>query len=130
MKYIVDTHALVWHLSTDPRLGAVARRILTSRESEIVIPIIALAEARHIAERKRVAISFEQILQVISNDPRVIVLPLDFTVLAHMPAQLDIHDSLIVAAALYYRDFLDEDVAVLTQDIDISGSGLVDVIWQ
>jgi PIN domain nuclease of toxin-antitoxin system len=129
VKYIVDTHALVWHLTSDERLGSIAQSILASPESEIIIPIIALAEARHIAARKRIAITFEQILQVISNDIRCTVLPLDFTVLAHMPDALDIHDSLIVSAALYYRDFLGEPVAVLTRDLQISQSGLVDVMW-
>jgi PIN domain nuclease of toxin-antitoxin system len=28
MRYILDTHALLWHLGNDPRLGAHAKRVL------------------------------------------------------------------------------------------------------
>lgn len=68
-------------------------------------------------------------MRVVSSDPRSTVLPLDITVLSYMPMTLDIHDSLIVATALYYRDFLGESVAVLTRDVDITDSSLVDVLW-
>jgi PIN domain nuclease of toxin-antitoxin system len=42
--YIVDTHALVWHLEANPRLSLPAAAVLSSATSEIVVPSIVLAE--------------------------------------------------------------------------------------
>ena len=44
-KYVVDTHALVWFLEGNPRLGSAARSVLSLPESELVLPIGVLAEA-------------------------------------------------------------------------------------
>ena len=44
-KYILDTHALVWFLEGNSRLGDEAKVVMTAAESEMVIPLIALAEA-------------------------------------------------------------------------------------
>ena len=41
----------------------------------------------------------------------------------------DIHDKIIVATALLYRDVLRQEVAVGTKDEMIAGSGLISVIW-
>lgn len=44
MTYVVDTHALIWHLEAGPRLSEAARKILTDPQSQLVIPTIVLAE--------------------------------------------------------------------------------------
>ena len=48
MRYVVDTHALVWHLTGDARLGETARRVLEDENSLLVVPVIVLAEAKYI----------------------------------------------------------------------------------
>ena len=48
MKYIVDTHALIWFLEGNPRLGTAAKQVLESQESQLILPAIALAEAAFI----------------------------------------------------------------------------------
>lgn len=50
-KFIVDTHALIWHLEGRPALGSGARAVLDSPDSELVLPIIALAEAVFIIDK-------------------------------------------------------------------------------
>jgi PIN domain nuclease of toxin-antitoxin system len=45
--FVVDTHALIWHLEDSPKLGHAAARILRDRQSELIIPTIVLAEARY-----------------------------------------------------------------------------------
>lgn len=52
MRYVVDTHALVWYLTNDTRLGVGARQVLDDPSALLVIPTIVLAEAKHISERK------------------------------------------------------------------------------
>ncbi len=44
-KNIVDTHALVWYLEGNPGLGSNAKSVLDEPTSELIVPIIALAEA-------------------------------------------------------------------------------------
>ncbi|MFM7885574.1 MAG: hypothetical protein ACKPCM_02520 [Pseudanabaena sp.] len=53
MKYILDTHALIWFLEGNSRLGVTAKEILADASSELILPAIAsasryglLAEAR------------------------------------------------------------------------------------
>jgi PIN domain nuclease of toxin-antitoxin system len=45
MKYIIDTHALIWFLEGNSRLGATAKEILSDSSSELILPAIALAES-------------------------------------------------------------------------------------
>ena len=42
---------------------------------------------------------------------------------------LDIHDAIIVATAIVYRDVLDEDVALITKDSEITDSHLIPIVW-
>lgn len=129
MRYILDTHALVWHLTGDARLGEAARRVIEDENSLLVVPVIVLAEAKHIADRKRIPMPFGEILQAVVDSPQCTVFPLDIFTVAHLPAHLDIHDSLIVATALHCREFFSEEVAILTNDIAITESGLVPTAW-
>jgi hypothetical protein len=46
-----------------------------------------------------------------------------------LPTTLNIHDAIIVATALIYRDVLGESVALITRDAEIIASGLVPVHW-
>lgn len=76
--YVVDTHALVWHLQGDAKLGAAAKTVLNDPASILVLPIIALAEACWIIEAGRTSIpSVEELLKVVDADTRVTITPLD-----------------------------------------------------
>jgi hypothetical protein len=93
--YVLDTHALVWRLTNDRRLGA------------------------QDATRERV-------LTVIEADGRCVIRTIDLEIIRAMPMELDIHDALIVGAALTHVTPVD---SVLTCDQDIIRAGLVPVIW-
>jgi PIN domain nuclease of toxin-antitoxin system len=129
MWYVVDTHALIWFLTGDPRLGIESKRVLSDPKSRLIIPTIVLAEAKHISDRKRVAISFDAIMRAIGSSARITVLPLDIFLLAYLPAELDIHDSLIVASARNVREMFSDEVVILTKDEAISNSGLIKTTW-
>jgi PIN domain nuclease of toxin-antitoxin system len=128
-SYVLDTHALVWHLAGDPRLGERAREIMQSRGDRLIVPAIVLAEARYIAEAKRVPISFQDVLTAISGDPSCVVAPVDVLTVSYMPMGFDIHDGLIVATALLYRDLLGEDVYIVTRDERIRESHSAPIVW-
>jgi PIN domain nuclease of toxin-antitoxin system len=50
MQYIVDTHALIWFLEGNSRLGISVNQVLENLESKLVLPAIASAEAAFIIE--------------------------------------------------------------------------------
>jgi len=51
--FVVDTHALIWFISRDPRLGNRARAILRDPDVRLIIPAIVLAEIKYLAYRDR-----------------------------------------------------------------------------
>ncbi|NJK66777.1 MAG: type II toxin-antitoxin system VapC family toxin [Microcoleus sp. CSU_2_2] len=46
MKYVIDTHALIWFLEGNQRLGTQAQAILSNVTSQLVLPAIALSERK------------------------------------------------------------------------------------
>ena len=44
-RYIIDTHALIWFVEGNKRLSRSAREILAAPNGQMVLPLIALAEA-------------------------------------------------------------------------------------
>jgi PIN domain nuclease of toxin-antitoxin system len=78
-KYIVDTHALVWFLEGNKRLSQQVKSIMAAPDSEMVLPLIGLAEAVIIIERGRTTISdVSQFLTRVYADPRLEIYPLTF----------------------------------------------------
>ena len=70
-KYVLDTHTLVWYLEGSPRLSTRAKAIVDDLSSQLVVPIIALAEAAFLVERGRIAItSVPNLLNDVQADPR------------------------------------------------------------
>lgn len=131
-KYVVDTHAIVWFIAGDSRLGPNAMQILSNPDSELILPITALAEACWVIEHGRTSIpSVTDFLLTIDADPRVTVTPLDRTILDKTLTLTDIneiHDRQITATALVLID-RGESVALLTRDQNIRETDLVPVIW-
>ncbi|MBW4501460.1 MAG: PIN domain-containing protein [Scytonema hyalinum WJT4-NPBG1] len=132
MKYVIDTHALIWFLEGNSRLGANANAILSNPDSQLVIPATTLAEAVWIVERGRTSIpSAKNLLSAVEADPRVVISPLDKDVIEttmSLSAINEMHDRQIAATVLVLTS-KDEDVQLLTCDLNITASGLVPIIW-
>jgi PIN domain nuclease of toxin-antitoxin system len=132
MKYVIDTHALIWFLEGNNRLGIQAKVILSEQTSELILPAIALAEAVWIVERGKTSIpSVTDLLTVINADPRITIYPLDQAVINQTLNILSInemHDRQIVAITLLLQN-QEEKVALLSCNLNISESDLITVIW-
>ena len=132
MRYVVDTHALIWFLEDNPRLGSNAKTILTHATSQLILPAIALAEAVWIVERGKTSIpSVADLLSAIDADPRVIIYPLDQAVIEQtilFSAIHEMHDRQIVATAIVLQS-QGEIITLLTCDQNIKASGLVSIAW-
>lgn len=130
MRTIVDTHPLVWFLEGNPRLSPIARDLLSADESSLVVPSIVLAEVSYLYAKKRIVVSMPTVQTHIVNTEGCLIYPLDESVVERLPSTLNIHDGIIVATAMVFRDLLGEDVAILTKDEEITQSGLIKTIWQ
>jgi hypothetical protein len=77
MKYVLDTHTLIWFLEGNLKLGANAKTILCDGNSQLVIPATTLAEAVWIVERGRTSIpNPKDVILAVESDPRVVIYPL------------------------------------------------------
>ena len=132
MKYVVDTHGLIWFLEGNPRLGTNAKTILADSKSQLILPGIALAEAVWIVDRGRTSIpSVVDLLGAVDADPRIVIYPVDETVIKQsisLSAITEMHDRLIVATAIVLEN-KKETVSLLTCDRNITASGLLTIVW-
>jgi PIN domain nuclease of toxin-antitoxin system len=132
MKYVVDTHALIWFLEGNPRLGIAAKTVLMDPVSELILPAIALAEAVWIVDRGKTSIpSVRSLLDSIAQDTRVVLYPLDWGIITQsidLSSINEMHDRQIVSTAKIL-EAQGEQVALLTCDRNITASNLVTIVW-
>lgn len=129
MIYIVDTHALVWFLEANKRLGKRAKSVLLKPDAELVIPAIVLAESKFLFAKKRIGIDLDTIYNHVIAARNCTIYPLDEAVVAKMPTTLEIHDAIIVATGLVIQESLGEKVAVITRDEAIVNAGGINTLW-
>lgn len=131
-EYVADTHALIWFLGGNPRLGPNARAVMQDPASVLYLPVIALAEACWVVDRGRTSIpSVADLLADVDADPRIAVVPLNRAILNRsltLAAISEMHDRQIAATALELSSAASR-VPVLTCDANITASGLVSVVW-
>ncbi|WP_414552145.1 type II toxin-antitoxin system VapC family toxin [Anabaena sp. CCY 0017] len=132
MKYVIDTHALIWFLEGNSRLSRNAKAILSQADSQLIIPATTLAKAVWVVERGRTSIPDpKDVISVVDADPRVVIYPLDKDVI-EMTMRLSVinemHDRQIVATALVLAS-KGETVQLLTCDQNITASGLIAIVW-
>lgn len=131
MKYIGDTHALLWFLAGDTRLGADARAALSAPDSELILPAIVLAEACWIVQHKPLTLTVSDIIAALDADSRMSVFPLTRETVERgnrLTAIIEMHDRQIVATSLLFIE-AGETVALLTRDVNITTSGIIPVLW-
>lgn len=116
---MIDTHALIWFLEGNSRLGANANAVLSNPDSQLFIPAITLAEAVWIVERGKTSIpSTKNLLLAVEADPRIIIYPLDKDVIEttiSLSTINEMHDRQIAATALVLAS-KGEKVELLTCD--------------
>ncbi len=133
-KYILDTHALIWFAEGNKRLSESAKTILAATNSQMVLPIIALAEVALIIEKGRTTISdVSRFLTRVYADSRIEVFPLTLDVFERSltPEGLkipELHDRFIVSTGLHLQD-LGDSVEIVTKDEAITDAGVLSVVW-
>ena len=132
-EFVVDTHALIWFLEGNSRLGSKAKAVLEDPQNVLYLPVIALAEACWIVARGRTAIpKVGDLLNDIDRDPRVVVVPLDRAIVEASDALTviaEMHDRLIVATVLQLSSRSSSPMSLLTVDGNITDSGVCPIVW-
>ncbi len=129
MVHVADTHAIVWFLEGDSRLGAAARDALAAPNAQVVIPTIVLAEIAYLYGKRRVEVTLDSVLGHVARAENCSIYPLDEVVVQHLPTNLNLHDGIIVATAIVFRDVLHKNAAVVTRDGMIAQSGVIETVW-
>jgi PIN domain nuclease of toxin-antitoxin system len=128
MNYVTDTHSIVWYFTDDPLLSERALEVFekTIREGVIIISSIVLAEIMFIAAKGKITLTFTETLRKIDACDNFIVASLDVEILKvadRIKADLEMHDKLIIATALY------QNAVLITKDPLITKSGVCTTIW-
>lgn len=100
MEIVIDSHALFWFLSENPRLSRKAERLIKSAET-IIVPSIVLMEILYLLEKNHLAFRFVEFLGELKLK-KYTVWPLDLSVIAQtltVDSSLEMHDRIIVATA-------------------------------
>lgn len=129
MTYVIDTHALIWFAEGNSRLSATAKTALTAASAQIVVPSMVLVEVRYLYAAQRVKISLDKLYQDVLDSINCVIYPLNEDVVDRIPESLNIHDAIITATALVYRDVMGHQVNLITKDRKIRDTKLIDVLW-
>ena len=127
--YVADTHSLVWYFTRSEKLGQKALQVFRDSilgEVIIIIPTIVLAEVIDIAEKKRISIDYEELIDKIEENSSFEIYPLDVNVLRILrgiPDIYELHDRIIVVTAKLLK------AKLITRDVDIQNSNIVETIW-
>ena len=129
MIHVVDTHALTRYFEDLGLLRESSRAVMTDPLATMVVPTIAMAEARWMIRKRRARVDWNDLNTSLESDGRFTVAPLTLDIVRLVPDALEMHDGIIVATALAVRDSMDEEVRLITRDKDIRDSGLVETVW-
>lgn len=129
---VTDTHGLIWHLESDPRLSPVARSIFEAcdrGEISIYVPTICLVEIIYLHEKGRIPTTFRARFDVVIRAGISGLLLADLTLdVAEAISRIsritvpDMPDRIIAATALHLG------LPLISKDSKIQVSG-VSTIW-
>lgn len=128
LSHLLDTHAILWTLEDDVRLGPAARKIVSKAVShELAISALSLLEISMLIEKRRIQLEGAPIDFLKKIESTFMVITMD-AIIANEAMQIplsqgDPFDRVIVATARSHG------LTLLTKDQAITQSGLVPVIW-
>lgn len=128
MKYLLDTHAVLWALADDSRLGKKARKAIEQADpSDLVISDITLLEIAMLANRGRITLadSLGRFLAEVAGAFRV--LPIN-PAIAEIATTLrleqsDPFDRVIAASARHHK------LRLLSRDRHLAACRDVETVW-
>lgn len=128
MTAVLDTHAVIWALENDARLGPQARELMASAQSkDVSISDMTLLEISILAHKKRINLNRSVADYLKKIETLFEVIPVNASISAKafeidLP-HADPFDRVIVATALFLKRPL------VTRDGNITRSNIHEVIW-
>ena len=124
-QYVIDTHALLWYLAADLRIGNRAKEIITRCEGgevSIVVPSIVLIESIEIINKGRITYPINDLLRFFDENPQFTVKSLDAEIIDSYrnyknpdnAIKLECHDKIIIVTSALFGG-----IPILTRDEDI-----------
>jgi len=125
MPFVTDTHALLWHMTDDPRLSLRVKKIFDN--DYIFIPCIVFFELLYLVEKKRIVSDFDSFITLVSSSENYNVEPLCLPIIEtskRIPRDkvTDPWDRLIAATSMHLS------LPLITRDEALRDIGL-EVIW-
>lgn len=126
--YLLDTHALFWHLTNSAKLSDRARRIFeqaVSGQATLVLSPIVLLELYGVVKKFQAPLDFSAELDLLERPPYQVahITGADPHLLDRLADIPELHDRLIAATAVRL------DVRILTRDPAITSCSVVSCIW-
>jgi PIN domain nuclease of toxin-antitoxin system len=128
VSLVLDTHAALWLVQGDSRLGDQARqRIESARSGDLAISDMVLLELAMLIEKRRVVVKVDPAIFLDRLANRFVVVPVNGTIAVEAMSldlvQGDPFDRVCVATARHLN------AELVTRDAAIRQSGLVRVVW-
>jgi PIN domain nuclease of toxin-antitoxin system len=127
--YVPDTHALVWYLTADRRLGNGARSAFVSVDNgpdHAIVPVMVLAEMMYLEEKGRIRIDLAKLITDLQGKENYSIasLTLEMVLAAkRLPEVPELFDRMIAATALV------NDAILVTRDPVFDDLKAVKTVW-
>ena len=128
MEYLIDTNVIIRHFARVSRLGKRAKEIISQAEKNqhhLYVSIISLMEIMYLAEKNRIPLTLNEILENLSSKKCYSVVDFDVEILkeAETIQFYELHDRLILATAKLLG------TPVISSDQEFRNVEDVEVIW-
>ena len=128
MRYLLDTVAVIRHLSGQWKIGSSAAIILDNigkRDDCLAVSVVSLMEIMYLAEKKRIPIDLPETLRRIESSLKYMIVNLTPEILnvAQTINFYELHDRLILATAKWL------DVPLISSDSKFAMVTGVRTIW-
>lgn len=106
MKFLLDTHALLWWLADDPRVGPRARNLIADPENEVSVSVVSLWELVIKQRVGKLNVDFDKVIRTFQQAGLrlLAITPEHLRALAGLPSfHRDPFDHLLIAQAIAER---------------------------
>ena len=128
-RFVVDTHALWWYLTTPERLSAAVSavfRLVETGSATLIVPAIVVAELYYLSVKLRQPLAPSTLLDALASVGGIELSDLGRTQLERLdrvPEIPEMHDRLIAAEAMALG------APLVTRDAVLSASPQIETIW-
>jgi PIN domain. len=133
-RYVVDTHALLWHITADSRIGAEAKALIDKCEAgeiQIIVPAIVLIEAISALRNPRKNLNYDAglFLNLLQNNKNFLIHDLTIETASsfndHLNGLLSLHDDHDRLVVITSRIF--DNIPIITRAEDIKS--IAPTVW-